>query len=168
MQVGQVNNSGVANQPDVGTGLKSFAQAQQYNVQVALAKDKVKVEPHSYTCNQQAAGIVFPNGKRAQFIPNGKGMNVYTTDKQSEIDYLDAEIAYGHPHLGNYVGEPILVIEGVEALKARFFAEFQAEQAKALDGTKDAGTSLQGKLNVANSNTVKQGAAGSDSAGATK
>lgn len=147
-----------------GNAVQLYAQVQQANVRKAEELDAQGSKlPRVYTCNLQAAGFVFKNGKRAQFIPNGEGVNCYTTDIPSEQLELDYEITHRHPNFAVYTGEVAALIEPLEVLKARFFAQFQAEQEAAINKNNDAGTSEQTKLNVANTTTISSGAAGSSS-----
>ncbi len=143
-----------------------YARTQQENIRKQEALDAAGANtPKVYTCNLQAAGYVFKNGKRAQFTPNGEGVNCYTTDIPSEQQELEYELQHRHPNLGRYVGEVKPLIEPMEVLKARFFAEFEAAQKVALDPTKDAGTYIQAPLKVATTSSIKAGAAGSMSEG---
>jgi len=126
-----------------------------------MAADLTQVTARVFRSNISSCRYVFKNGKVAPFI-GGK----YTTDIKHEIDELDAEIDMKHPHISANKEEVVSTVEPLEALKARFFAEFQAAQAANLLKDNDAGTSEQGKLNVANSTTVAAGMADSSSTGA--
>jgi len=140
---------------------KSYAEIQQANIKAERAANRVAaVAPVTYVCNVQSAGYAFKTGKRAQFIPNVDGINCYTTNIPSEIAELDEEVANGHTNITHYTGEVAPLIEPLEVLRSRFFAEFEAKQAEALKVTNDAGNSPQIKLNVAGSDKfAKLGAA---------
>ena len=127
-----------------------------------LAADLTQVTARVFRSNIPSCRYVFKNGKVAPFI-GGK----YITNIKHEIDELDTEIEMKHPYISANKEEAVNTIEPLEALKVRFFAEFQAAQAANLLKSNDAGTSEQGKLNIANSSTVSAGMAGSSSAGAT-
>lgn len=102
---------------------------------------------------------VFKNGKTANFI-----LGQYATDVESEITELHAEIKSGNPILHIDKDEPTkLFVEPIESLRAKIIAEYEAEKARTLNKNNDAGYSVQGRLNVANSSTVSEGAASSDS-----
>jgi hypothetical protein len=143
-----------------------YAKVQQENIRKQQELDangsaKLRV----YTCNLQAAGYVFKNGKRAQFMPNTEGINCYTTDIPSEQQELDMEITYRHPNFAVYAGEVKPLIEPMEVLKARFFAEFEANQKAALNPDNNAGNYTQTALKVATTRSISSGAAGSMSEG---
>ena len=139
-----------------------YAKVQQENVRKQQELDAAgSAKLRVYTCNLQAAGYVFKNGKRAQFMPNTEGVNCYTTDIPSEQQELDMEITHRHPNFAVYVGEVAPLIEPLEVLKKRFYEQFLAEQAAALNPTNDAGESAQVRLNVANTTSISSGAAGS-------
>ena len=129
-------------------------------VKINLNADATKVASRVFRCAVLSSRYVFKNGKVAPFI-GGK----YTTDIAHEIAELDAEIAQRHPHITANKEEVVTLSEPMEVLKQKFFAEFEAAQKAALNKNNDAGTSEQGKLNVANSTTVAAGMAGSDSTG---
>lgn len=123
-----------------------------------MAADSTKVTARVFRSNISSSRYVFKNGKVAPFI-GGK----YTTNIKHEVDELDAEIEMKHPHISANKEEVVNTIEPLEALKAKFFAEFQAAQAANILKDNDAGISEQGKLNVANSTTVAAGMSGSSS-----
>jgi len=116
-----------------------------------------------FRSNIASMRYIFKNGKTAAFLTDNGSTSKYVTNIRHEIEELDEEIALGHPniHVREEVVEP--VIEPLEALKARHFAEFKKIYEAASLKTNDAGYSEQGRLNVANSTTVAEGAAGSDS-----
>ena len=123
-----------------------------------LAADVTKVSARVFRSSIPSSRYVFKNGKVAPFI-GGK----YTTDIAHEIAELDAEILQKHPNITANVEEIVDTIEPLEALKAKFFEQFKAEQAAQLLKTNNVGVSDQGKLIPANSNTVAAAMAGSDS-----
>ena len=145
-----------------------YAKVQQENVRKQQELDAAgSAKLRVYTCNLQAAGYVFKNGKRAQFMPNTEGVNCYTTDIPSEQQELDMESTHRHPNFAVYVGEVAPLIEPMEVLKARFFAEFEAAQKAALNPDNDAGNYAQTALKVATTRSISSGAAGSMSESAS-
>ena len=112
-----------------------------------------------YTSAIPFSSYFLKNGKQVAFV-GGE----YATDNQLEIDELDAQVADGGADI-MYAGEKEVatVSETVDAIKKAAIAEYLANQAAATDKNNDLGTSDNGKLNLANSNTVAEGAAGSDS-----
>lgn len=142
------------------TAIQAHTAAMQKNLQADTSKLAVA---RVFRSNIPSMRYVFKQGKVAPFI-SGR----YTTDIAHEIEELDAEIAHRHPNISANKEEIVDTIEPLEALKKKHFEEFLLMQAKTLDKTNDAGTSEQGKLNVANSTTVAPGAAGSDSNGAAQ
>ena len=149
-------NPAATTRPEIAINMHTAA------LKANMAADSTKVTARVFRSNISSSRYVFKNGKVAPFI-GGK----YTTDIKHEIDELDTEIEMRHPHISANKEEVVNVVEPLEALKAKFFAEFQAAQATNLLKSNDAGTSEQGKLNVANSTTVAAGMAGSSSVGAT-
>jgi len=117
-----------------------------------------RVPARVFRSNIASMRYVFKTGKVAAFL-NFK----YATDIAYEIDELDFEIAVGHPNITANKEEVVETIEPLEVLKKKHFEEFLKAQATAVSKDNDAGTSDQGKLNVANSRTVGEGMAGSDS-----
>lgn len=105
---------------------------------------------------------VLKNGKACNFI-NFRFM----TKLDTEIEELTAEVNMGHPTIYIDSKEATAdVMEPIAALRARHFAEFQAELERANNKNQDAGTTQVQKLNVANSSTIAEGASGSDSTNA--
>lgn len=125
-----------------------------------LNADNSRVAARVFRSNIPSVRYIFKNGKSANFL-GGK----YATDIAHEIQELDYEIALRHPNFSANVEEVVDTIEPLEALRARFIAEYKAELATNVAKDNDAGYSDQGKLNVANTTTVSEGAAGSDSSG---
>jgi hypothetical protein len=121
--------------------------------------DNSQVAARVFRSNVMSMRYVFKNGKVAAFL-SGK----YSTDIAHEIQELDAEVAAHHPNINTNPEEIIDTIDPIEALKKKHIEEYLAQQAKSLHKDNDAGNSEQTKLNVANSRTVGDGAAGSDSA----
>ncbi len=124
-----------------------------------------KIEPkpdyRAYKSSLQSVNFIFKDGTKAAFI-GGK----YLTSKKSEIDELDAEIELNHPHLFHATKEEVieLTTTPMEALRAKFFKEFQAQQASAIDKSNDAGQYTQDKLNPVSTSDVASAASGSTGA----
>ena len=137
----------------------AYARASLANIKEAAANN-TKQLARVFRSNVQSVKYVFKNGKVAAFM-QGK----YTTDIKYEIDELDEEIAAGHPNFSANKEEVVELIEPMEVLRSRFIAEYIANQKSATSGTNDAGNSEFVKLNVATSDTVKAGMAGSDGSG---
>jgi hypothetical protein len=130
-------------------------------------RSRAKVEPKCYQANMLSVRYVFKDGKTASFLTDDGITCKYTTNIACEIAELDEEIENMHPHITHAAVTPkAAAVEPIEALKARHFEEFKKLMASSTLKTNDAGNSDQGKLNVANSTTVAEGAAGSDASSA--
>jgi len=151
----------MADQPTQAVGMNQQAPQAGYAAAAVanMKSDTSKIAARVFRSNIPSVGYVFKNGKRANFI-GGR----YTTSIKHEIDELDAEIANSHPNFTANVEEVVETSEPMAALREKFIAEYLEQQARNTDKGNDAGTSKQGKLNVANSTTIGAGAAGSDSA----
>jgi len=102
--------------------------------------------------------FIFPDGTQAAFT-NGR----YATPDADKAIYLNEVVKQGNPHI--YLNEDKLVLTETELdpmaeYKARIIAEYLASQG-AGNPEKDMGTSIQGKLNVADTSNI--GAAAADS-----
>jgi len=144
---------------NINDSAQSYAAAMAKN----LKADMTKVAARVFRSNIVTMRYVFKNGKVAPFLTKNGRDSEYATNVKYEIEELDAEIEGGHPNISSKAEEVQLVMEPVEALKARHFKEFLAQQSASVLKTNDAGSSEQVKLNVANSTTIQEGAAGSDS-----
>lgn len=138
---------------------ESYASAMAKN----LKADTTKVAARVFRSNLVTMRYVFKNGKVAPFLTKNGIDSEYATNIKYEVAELDAEIEMQHPNISSKPEEIQLSIEPIEALKKKHFEEFLALQAASLKKSNDAGYSEQGKLNVANSNTIADAAAGSDS-----
>jgi len=138
----------------------SYAQALATNLKIAATPKKV--EARTYSCNMLTLRYVFKAGKVAVFMTKDGITSEYTTNIAHEIEELDAEIEMNHPNISVKVMTAVPVIEPVEALRAKHFAEFQAIMDKQNGRKGDGGHSVQGPLNVLNSDTVAPGAASSN------
>ena len=110
------------------------------------------------------SNMIFPDGSIAAFT-GGR----FATDNPDKVAFLQSEIKNGNPHL--YIKEDFLVVSADQLapdaeLRARYFAEFQAQQEAIAKGDTTYGSSEQGKLNVADTSVIAAGAADSSS-GAT-
>ncbi len=111
---------------------------------------------------------LFANGKPAYFI-QGK----YATDIETEVTALDAEVAYGHPHIYIDAAETEIdtkYVDPMEALREKIIADYKAQEAAAINPARDMGSTesvVAGKLKgIASSANVNMMASGSTS-GAT-
>ena len=103
---------------------------------------------------------VFKKGKMAVFKHHR-----YATDIPAEIEELEAEIAGGHPQIYIKEDQKFLTAEmedPMKALKAKFIAEYIAEQAKFTDPTNDMGTSSQQAIRPQSTSDIASVAAGGD------
>lgn len=148
------------------------AQAQNESTMTAHAQallanlknsSQAKVAPRVFRSNIVTMRYVFKNGKVAPFLTKNGIDSEYATNIEHEIQELDAEIASNHPNISSKPAETVETLEPIEALKKKHFEEFKKMLASNTLKTNDAGTSEQGKLHVANSTTIGDGAAGSDS-----
>lgn len=142
------------------------AHAQALAANIKEAANPKKVEARVFRSNMLTLRYVFKAGKVAAFLTKNGIDSEYVTDIAHEIAELDAEIENNHPNIFSKPAEIVRKIEPVEALKARHFEEFK-KLMEAQNGRKgDGGFSEQGKLNVANSDTIADGAASSDGSAA--
>jgi hypothetical protein len=118
---------------------------------------------HCFFSSIPSINFILKNGKQCAFVDGA-----YYTDSPAEIEELTTEISAGHPHL--YIKKEQETIESnlldpMEALKAKFFAEFAAQQAAATeDPTRDMGESETQKLQPGNTNNIAEAAAGGSGA----
>lgn len=113
---------------------------------------------HVYKSTLPSCSYIFKNGKQAPFISQ-----VFRTDVPTEIDELDGEVAAGHPHIYIDANEKTVesdMLDPMAVLKARFFAQFQAEQAAATNPSNDMGSSDQTQVVPANSQDIASAAVG--------
>ena len=113
-----------------------------------------------YWATMPFLNYVFKKGKMAVFKHHR-----YATDIPAEIEELEAEIAGGHPQI--YIKEDQKFLNAemedpMKALRAKFFAEFQAQQAKFVDPTNDLGTSSQQAIRPQSTSDIASVAAGGD------
>jgi len=117
---------------------------------------------HAFKCTNINSQYLFKNGKAAPFIGGW-----YYTDVQSEIDELSAEIASGHPFFSIDENRKTVTAEEMDPLdsiKKKAVAEYLAAQAAAINKSRNMGQTEGGSLKgIANSNTINEGMAGSDS-----
>jgi hypothetical protein len=106
---------------------------------------------------------LFKNGKSAAFIGGA-----YYTDVESEIKELQDEVTNRHPII--FIDPAQSQIDSADldpmsVLKKKFYAEFLAQQAAAVQKDRDMGTTSQtGVLQgIANSTTIAEAMSGSDS-----
>ena len=114
---------------------------------------------HCFFSTIPSINFILPNGKQCAFVDGA-----FYTDVPAEIDQLTQEINAGHPHLFiNKEQETIQsnLLDPMEALKAKFFEQFQAEQAATTqDPTRDLGESQTEKLKLGDTNNIAEAAAG--------
>ena len=106
---------------------------------------------------------LFKNGKSAAFIGG-----TYYTDVESEIKELNAEVDNRHPII--FIDPAQTQIDSndldpMAVLKKKFFAEFEAQRAAAVDKSRDMGSTIQTTVlqGIANSTSVAEAMSGSDS-----
>lgn len=113
---------------------------------------------HVFYSTLPSVNYIFKNGKPAIFIDK-----VFRTAIESEIAELTQEVADGHPHI--YIKEDEKTVQSdmldpMNVLRERFFKEFQAQQAAAVNPENDMGTSTQEALKPASTQAIAQAAAG--------
>jgi hypothetical protein len=114
---------------------------------------------HVFKSTMPSINYIFKNGKAAPFVGG-----IFTTDVQSEIDELEAEVLNRHPHI--YIDEAQKIVQSemldpLNALRAKFFEEFQKLQAeKTMDPNADMGTSESQPVKPASSVDIAPAAAG--------
>ena len=123
------------------------------------------VQAKLYKSNMPSMKYVFTDGREAVFRAGR-----FSTIEKVQQDELDAEIVKGLPFV--YVDKEEATADAGEqnllaGLRDKIIAEYLAAQTAATDKSRDMGESdATGKLNMANSGTVADAAAGSDSVGA--
>lgn len=113
-----------------------------------------------YFSNPASMQYVFTDGTTAQFVAGR-----FWTDVPTKISQLD-EMVKLRRNISRDVN--MLTISGdatdpLMALRARFFAEFQEQQAANLNPTQDLGTSVQGAFKAASTTDIAPVTAGGDS-----
>lgn len=112
-----------------------------------------------YANSMMNCKYTFTWGKDAPFI-NGE----YATNQVAEVEELNNEIAMGNPFISFKCTRKELYSDPHADIKAKAVADYLANQARALDGTKDGGSTEQGKLTgIGNSSDVAAAASGSSS-----
>lgn len=101
---------------------------------------------HKFVSALPSCKYVFRSGKVANFV-GGQ----YITKIQAEIDELNEEIAFGHPHISVDKNEVTVASDKVDpmaAIKKRAVEEYLAEQAKIAAGNAvhDTGASVKEQL----------------------
>lgn len=131
---------------------------------VVMSQERGKVK-HLFICNEYPSCIfIFPNGKPAPFVNHQ-----FMTDVLSEIEFLTEETKRPGSSISIDASRPTVEVfeDPIAALRAKMFEEFKTEQAKVAAGTTNLGKYEGDKnLNMANSSTIREMAAGS-SGGAT-
>lgn len=105
-----------------------------------------------------SVNYILKNGKQCAFIDGA-----YYTSNEAEIAELNEEIRNGHPHIFVKPGQLTIeskLLDPMEALKAKFFEEFKANQAAALNPDADRGTTEQTQVVPANTNNIAEASAG--------
>ncbi len=113
-----------------------------------------------YWATMPFLNYVFKKGKMAVFKHHR-----YATDDPAEIEELDAEIAGKHPQIYFKADQKFLTAEmedPMKALRAKFFAEFQAQQAAFIDPNNDMGKTSQEQIRPQSTTDIAAVAAGGD------
>lgn len=113
-----------------------------------------------YWATMPFLNYVFKKGKMAIFKHHR-----YATDTPAEIAELDEEIAAGHPQIYIKEDQKYLTAEmedPMKALRAKFFAEFQAQQAGFVNPQNDMGNSSQEQIRPQSTSDIAAVAAGGD------
>lgn len=142
---------------------------QQSNVAIDTKKKIDSDNPrtlHVFENTVPSCKMVTPKGKTLTFI-GGK----FYTDIQEDIDWLNEEIEQQNPHLRVHSdpNQRTILAEDLDpemVLRKKHFAEFQAQQDRAMNKDNDMGTSVQGRLQVQTSRDVSS-AAGESTSGKT-
>lgn len=97
---------------------------------------------HLFRSNLPSCKYIFRSGKVAEFVAGN-----YITKNQKEIDELNEEISYGHPHLFVEAGRTTVQadeLDPLNALKKKLRQEILAEMDAASGNPhRDLGTSVQ-------------------------
>ena len=118
---------------------------------------------NQYFSTRPKIAITMPLGERIYFV-GGQ----YVTDKAKEIEFLDEQIASGHPMIFVQKGNETVTQEQLDplaAVKAKAVAEYLAQQAKQQDPSRDMGntTNAGAGVDVATSRTIAPITVGSKS-----
>ena len=114
-----------------------------------------------FQATMPSVNYIFGNGKPAIFV-----QGFYRTNVQWEIEEFDREIANGHPHIHRPSKKEDQVIESemldpMAALRAKIIADYKAQEAAAINPSRDMGTTDQNaKLMPGNTMDVAEAAEG--------
>jgi hypothetical protein len=116
--------------------------------------EKPKESRRVYKSGMKSMQMITPKGHKILFV-NGR----YITDNADVIEYLDKEIAAGHPDVridSNEMYYDPQVHDPVAALRKKFRDELLAEMAAvAGNPTRDMGQSVQGNLSPASTTSIQ-------------
>lgn len=99
---------------------------------------------HKFVSNIPSSKYVFKDGSIAVFVAGQ-----YLTDDDDYAAELNKEIKLKHPHISvdpNALTVTSESLDPLASLRKKFFEEFKAAQAAAVDPSNDMGNSVQGKL----------------------
>jgi hypothetical protein len=106
-----------------------------------------------------SCNVVMPDGRVIIFVSG-----TYRTDKPAEIDYLEKEIAAGHPHLFIDQNEATVdseMVDPMNALRAKIIAEYlESEKTASGDPERDMGKTEQTPVKPASTQDVAPAMAG--------
>ena len=130
------------------------------SVQPQVNPVQEKPKKRLYWATMPFMNYVFPRGKVAVFRHHR-----YATDIPEEISHLDNEIALHPPHM--YVKPDMMYLaeemeDPMKALRAKFFAEFQAQQAAFTNPLNDMGKTSQEPIRPQSTTDIASVAAGGD------
>ena len=109
---------------------------------------------HQYFSTRPKISIITPAGTRIAFAAGQ-----YVTDVSAEIDYLNEQVAAGHPMIYVKKGSETVTKEQLDplaAVKAKAIAEYLAQQEKQQDPSRDMGNtnSAGAGVDIATTKTI--------------
>lgn len=115
---------------------------------------------HQFFSRRPRISIIMPSGRSIHF---SGGM--YVTSNEQEIEFLNAEVAAGHPMIYVKDNEKVITEEQLDplaAVKKRAIDEYLAQQKRQQDPERDMGNSVQ-EQNLTTSQSIKNITIGSKS-----
>ena len=105
-----------------------------------------------FFCTSPSVQVITPKGGSIVFV-TGR----YVTKNPDEIEFLQGMCKYSQ-HISQKAGQETITgddLDPMKALKAKFYAEFLAEQQAQMNPTADRGKTVQGPLNAQNTRDIQ-------------
>lgn len=94
---------------------------------------------HQYFATRPRLSIIMPSGERISFVAH-----MFVTDKEHQIEFLDAEVKRGHPMIYTKNGEETVTAEQLDplaAIKKKAIEEYKAQVEAQQNPERDMGNS---------------------------